>query len=483
MKKVILTLTGIVLSIFIFAQNEFDALRFSQVYYYGTARSMAMGNAMVALGADPGAIVYNPAAIALMRKSDFSFTPGFKSAQATAEFNGHSQKDFRYSVAVNNFSLIFSNRKSSGAVKYFNFGVTYNRIRDFNQKLWIEGVNDKGSMLDDFMYNANGTYPDNLNPFNTYLAYWTYLLDLADTVNYTYTNPLWIAGGPYYGETQRKMVKQYGNGHSLDISGGVNFNDFVYFGFSFAFIGMNYKYLSEYSEFDFDPAVDLLQFKFNENLRDEINGYAGKLGIIITPVKFIRIGAAIQSPYFLKVKDVYYSSIESSWATPDDLGNTNYLEESPVNTYNYSITTPWRFSGGVGLIIGKILALDVDYEKVDYSVIRMEANDYSFAIENQNIMNSFKATDNIRAGADLSLGAFHLRGGYAYYGSAFERMTPVIVYSAGMGYRTNDFYLDLGVQMTNKAENYWLYVPYTDEPMPTVKYNNVMMAITVGTRF
>ena len=483
MKKVILTLTGIVLAIFIFAQNEFDALRFSQIYYYGTARSMAMGNAMTALGADPGAVAYNPAAIALMRKSDFSFTPGFKDAQATADFNGHKQKDFRYSFTFNNFSLVFAGRKHNGLIRHFNFGVTYNRIRDFNQKLWIEGINDKGSMLDDFMYNANGISPDNLNPFNTYLAYWTYLLDVADSTDYTYTNPLWIAGGPYYGETQRKMAKQYGNGHSLDFTGGVNFNDFVYVGFSFAFIGMNYRSMSEYSEFNFNSAVDLQQFKFNENLRDEVSGFAGKLGVIITPVKFLRIGAAVQSPYFLDVKDVYYSSIESNWTTPDDQGNTNYLEESPVNTYNYRIVTPWRFSGGVGLIIGKILAVDVDYENVDYSMIRMDANDYSFATENQNIMSSFNSTDNIRAGADLRIGAFHLRGGYAYYGSPFERMTPVMAFSAGMGYRTEGFYMDLGFQITNKSEKYWLYVPYTDEPMPTVNYSNVMFAVTVGTRF
>ena len=36
------------------AQNAYDALRFSEQYQEGTARSVAMGNAFTALGGDMG---------------------------------------------------------------------------------------------------------------------------------------------------------------------------------------------------------------------------------------------------------------------------------------------------------------------------------------------------------------------------------------------------------------------------------------------
>ena len=483
MKKIILTFVGILLSLFLMAQNEFDALRFSQVYYYGTARSMSMGNAFTALGADPGAVAYNPAALAMMRKSDFSMTPGFKIAQASATFNGNTQNDIRYKFTLNNLSLTFVTSPRNGMVKHLNFGITYNRIRDFNQRLWIEGVNTKGSMLDDFMYRADGYNPEDLNPFNTYLAYWSYLIDLADSNSLTYTNPLWITGGPYYGETQRKIVKTSGNGSSLDFSAGMDIGDFLYMGLSIASINMSYSSLSEYTEFNFNQAVDLKDFKFNENLKDEVNGVAVKLGVIFTPIKSLRLGIAAQTPYFLRVKDVYYSSIESNWFTPDSSGNTSYLEESPVNTYLYSITTPWRLSMGMGVIVGKILALGADYELVDYSTIRMDANDYDFVNENTNIQKNFKSAHNIRMGADLNLKGFHIRGGYSYYGSAFGRIKPVSVFSGGLGYRTAGFYIDLGVQQSISGEEYWLYVPYEDEPMPQVAYRNMMVSLTIGTHF
>lgn len=47
------------------AQTSFDAYNFSKTNYAGTARSMALGNAMTALGGDIGAIVLNPAGSAV----------------------------------------------------------------------------------------------------------------------------------------------------------------------------------------------------------------------------------------------------------------------------------------------------------------------------------------------------------------------------------------------------------------------------------
>ena len=482
MKKILLTVLNVLIVFFISAQNEFDALRFSKIYYYGTARAMSLANAFTALGADPGAVIYNPASIALMRKSDYSITPGFKIAQATSTFNSTTKKDLKYQFTVNNFSLVFVSKNNMGAIKNFNFGIIFNRILDFNQRLWIEGVNDKGSMLDDFMYNADGFYPDELNPFNTYLAYDTYLIDILDTASLTYTNPLWIVGGPYYGETQRKIVRKSGSGSSLDFVIGLNFSDFVYFGMSVASISMEYADISEYSEFYFNQAVDLESFKFNENLKNDASGYAVKLGMIFTPIKSIRLGFSLQTPYFLKVDDIYSSSIESHWYTPDIDGNTSYSSTSSLNTYRYNLTSPWRISAGIGFILGKFLAFGVDYEKVDYSTIRMDANDYNFAYENTNIQNNFKSTENIRFGMDLNLSGFHFRGGVARYGAAFERESALNVFSGGVGYRASNFYMDIAVQQSFSSEIYWLYVPYEDEPMPTITYKNLMFAITIGMR-
>ncbi|MBO7255971.1 MAG: TonB-dependent receptor, partial [Bacteroidales bacterium] len=68
MKKYILLLSILTIASFSgYSQNMYDALRYSQLYYEGTARSMGLGNAMVSLGGDLGALSYNPAASGVYR--------------------------------------------------------------------------------------------------------------------------------------------------------------------------------------------------------------------------------------------------------------------------------------------------------------------------------------------------------------------------------------------------------------------------------
>ena len=57
------------------AQNWQDALLFSENVYSGTARTVGMGNAVTAIGGDPGTLVFNPAGSAVAAYSQFSITP------------------------------------------------------------------------------------------------------------------------------------------------------------------------------------------------------------------------------------------------------------------------------------------------------------------------------------------------------------------------------------------------------------------------
>lgn len=68
-----------------FSQSAYDAWRFSQNEYEGTARSAAMGNAFTALGGDLGAITINPAGSAVAGYSQFTITPSITISSATSE--------------------------------------------------------------------------------------------------------------------------------------------------------------------------------------------------------------------------------------------------------------------------------------------------------------------------------------------------------------------------------------------------------------
>ena len=75
------------------AQNEVDVLRYSQLTFGGTSRSVAMGGAFGALGADFSSLSINPAGIGLYRKSEVSLTPGFFTQKTISIYNGETNYD------------------------------------------------------------------------------------------------------------------------------------------------------------------------------------------------------------------------------------------------------------------------------------------------------------------------------------------------------------------------------------------------------
>ena len=108
MKKIIpLTLLAAV-SVNAAAQNVQDALRFSENNYYGTARSISMGNAFTALGGDLGSINLNPAGSAVNSFSQVTFTPNVSIASTTSDYNAMPSQSTAYGSTLNNSSARFT---------------------------------------------------------------------------------------------------------------------------------------------------------------------------------------------------------------------------------------------------------------------------------------------------------------------------------------------------------------------------------------
>jgi hypothetical protein len=156
--------------------------------------------------------------------------------------------------------------------------------------------------------------------------------------------------------------------------------------------------------------------------------------------------------------------MESGFDTPDDEGNTVYKDNSPSGYYDYKLTTPWRFVGSVAFQIKTLALLSLDYEFVDYKGMKFRSMDgvYDFNQENSAIRTAYRSTGNIHGGAEVNLGSFAVRAGAAWYGSPYQstelnKDASTMAYTAGLGYRTRDFSIDLGYMYMNHHENYVLY--------------------------
>ena len=97
---------SVAVSVSVFAQNEIDALRYSQNDVLGTARYSAMGGAFGALGGDMAAMSVNPAGIGVFTKSTGSVTVGILSAATDASFMNSSSSDSKVNFNISNHVVI-----------------------------------------------------------------------------------------------------------------------------------------------------------------------------------------------------------------------------------------------------------------------------------------------------------------------------------------------------------------------------------------
>ncbi len=480
MKKILLASVFILSLFFTYAQNELDALRFSQSYWYGTARTMAMGSAFSALGPDLSMAAVNPAGLGVYKVSEISLTSVFSSNTVTSEFAGNKKQDFNYRFNFNNIGCAFVLDEN------WVIGGTYNRLNNFSYNAVIEGVNTKGSMIEYFTDDAQGKSPETLDPFSTFLAYDTYLIDVEDTINLTYTNPIraYFGDNPEYGETQKMRIQQKGGMGQFDFFGAYNLDDILYIGASIGIVSVNYYRYSVYTESNFPDSTELESFNFNVYNRVNGSGINAKFGVLFTPVKYVRIAAAVHSPTFLSLTDNYHTSMDSHWLTPDSFGYYDYESESTNNYFDYTVTTPWRITAGAGFLVGKVLALDFDYDYMDYRLIRMRSDTYLFDAENQAISDNFTAVHNLRGGAEVHLGQFYIRGGYAFYSNPQTKYAkfPTTMYSGGFGIKTNDLFFDFAFRHTAYSEEFYLYNGYSDEPVPQLDFVKTNFVFTFGVK-
>src|SRR4030043_2091586 len=109
MKRLYLTGFAIALTLGIsMAQDEYDALRYSQYFFGGTTRVASMAGAFGALGGDFGSLSINPAGLGVFRTTEFTLTPGLSFDKTNASYLGTESTDIQNQFFFNNLGIVSS---------------------------------------------------------------------------------------------------------------------------------------------------------------------------------------------------------------------------------------------------------------------------------------------------------------------------------------------------------------------------------------
>ena len=516
MKKVICFVLGATLAVAAGAQTWQDALLFSENNYSGTARGVGMGNALTAIGGDPGSLTFNPAGSAVASYSQFEITPGLTFSLANVgaadgmAYMADPRKTFYGSAKLPNLGFILNmNTGRRSGLKRMSFGFVVNSTNNFTGRFNASGVNDDNSYAASLASSADGFASSVLDNED-----WYYSGDPArmpawvDMTGYRSGMFNSVAGrdGAYVALTEiidaegnfrlaAPVYQEYGqqtrgSKHDILLNYAMNFSDKFYIGANLGVTVLRYalaEYWSERPEnladfpmiqYSDGTSAQFESLRMKRNYRLEGNGIYFKIGALWRPVAGLRIGAAIQTPTLLNLRERYGYSGEVVLS-----GRYAGSASSPEDDWIYALRTPFRANAGLAYSVGSVAVISADYEFVNYASSafrsRTSENEYSvgsFSYVNQDIRNLLGASHQLRLGTEVKVTpGVALRAGYNLITNG-ERNATLLKHnvSVGVGFSFGSFFLDAALRARFVPADYVIPYNYYYAPNPNQFYDKVV---------
>jgi hypothetical protein len=493
-----------------FAQYASDALLFSQFQQGASSRFKAMGSAQTAVGGDIGSLSSNPAGLGLFTKSEFNLSADFSNRKIDAQYLGlnlTAKKDHLGLDQIGGVIYSPTSRTKGTDLKTgwlsFNYGASYNKTNNFNTTMEYTGTSPRSSIADYYsdlasFYISAGdpASNDNALPTNSLesMAYNNFLIEY-DPAGYFPATSL--------NNDQRNLVYRTGSQSEVNFGGGANYSNKLYVGASVALASLNYNSDRQFTEQGSNRTFVGQQPEFiggtydltyNNNQITSGTGFNAKLGIIYRATKDVRVGLNIITPTWFQVSDTFSESLDTRYQRADGSSIPPYTNNPQIYVTDYSLRTPFKVNGGLSAIIIEQGLISADVEYIDFSTIHFDSgNAITDQNTNEDIRDRYQAAVNFRVGGEYKINSMMLRAGYNHSGTPFKNLditTDVI--SGGIGYRTNQFYIDLTYQNASRNNTdtpYTISTGYADYEttgageVASLKNTSNNIFVTIGARF
>jgi long-subunit fatty acid transport protein len=394
-----------------FGQYPEDALRLGQAGLGVGTRALGMGNAYTGVANDYSAIYWNPAGLAQLQFSEFSFGLSHLSAKDNSTFLGLQQTYSSNATNLNTLGLVYKIPTQRGSMA-IAFG--YHRQNNFASGMSFEGFNQNSSIIQS--YAPNGAYyPSDLSDN---LAYQLYLADI-DTVSGRFISP--IVGRV----TQLAKVLETGGLNNWSVAGAVDIAKDLSLGVTLTFLSGTYRYDRNYTEEDRNHVYQTFPYDFNklsldEYIEGDISSTLGaKFGLMYRIPDHFRLGVSIKTPTTFTVKETFGSSARSTFDNGDLYPVDGAFETT--GTGEYDVVTPWEFSVGSSVMLHDLMITgDIDF--IDWTELKFENANADVIALNKDMKTLFRSTIDYRLGLeyDLSRVGVRLRGGFMHYQSPYQ---------------------------------------------------------------
>ena len=529
------------------AQSSIDALTLSDTELRGTSRFMSMAGAFTALGGDLSTLTQNPAGIGVYRGSDVALTLdlSFLSNKSSNIPGGATMNNTNFDA--NTIGYVGTmNFGSNSVMSTFSWGVSYNRLKSFTRNYRGSGIPLQTSMSNYIALMSDGIDPENMisksgyDPYQDSQINWmnilafngaittpTIVTDNAGKVTDIYYDGLFQYDVPAQDGkpaipattgTAGFKVRERGYADEYNIAFGGNLANVVQWGVDLGITDLTHEQWTSYDEslqganiragneyYDVIEEGDC-DWQIDNWKKTTGTGFNLKFGLILKPVQELRIGVAVHTPTWYSMTTSYNANLTYG-------GSNRVQRDRGTNTavYDWNLRTPWKLMFGLAGVIGGRGIISADYEYSAYDKMHTSDSYGDFDDYNDDIATYFRATNTLRLGAEFRVTPqFSLRLGYSYassnvksdaadnnleiytsgtnLGYTFNQSSNYV--TAGLGYRTGGFYVDLAYVNRQRTSTYHCFTPFQDydglwtlAPQAKIKENANQLALTVGYKF
>ncbi|MBL7472589.1 aromatic hydrocarbon degradation protein [Robertkochia sediminum] len=464
----------------IWAQDITDVTDLGTTDLVGTARYRALSGAFGALGGDLSALNNNPAASAVFKYSEFTFTGASYRNKNLSNYGGSFSNRTNTTYEINQVGgvLVFNNRDQNSEWNKFTLAFNYDLQNNFDNDIFILGRGSE-SIADYFVANANGFSPDDLSVLSGetvadayiaignslgfdaqqgFLGYQAFVIDPAGNNNQYISNATLNNG-----VDQEQRITTRGSDSKFTLNLGGQYNENIYFGMGLNLHAVDRRRIIRFDEFNYDQDSFVQYTQFDNELNTFGSGFSANFGVIAKVGNSLRLGGSYQTPTWYDLADELWQGINTDLLDADT-GEIDLVEVYPNVIYrfpDYSIRIPSKLTASGAMVLGKSGLISVDYTYQDMSNARLRpTSDPFFAAQNTTISNELQAVSTLRMGAEFRFGKWSFRGGYRFEESPYRNAVTIgdlQGYSLGLGLDFGGSAIDLAWSTAERDSRSRLY--------------------------
>lgn len=499
MKRLYLILiTLIFLSGSVLAQNGLSpasypnlALEFSNQNMNGNPSSFMPS---VANGYGFGSYLDNPAAMALLGGSQFSFSLYNQNTKTENFYLGNDIEAEQSVTKLGDLGFVYNFPTKQGS---FIIGGGYNRTSSANNAFRVSGRNNDNTITDSF-----------LDPESEYneLAFQTYAIDWGD-VDSTYLESIFRIGfppGTFPGIDQEADIKYSTYMGEYSFFAATEFRKDLFLGFSASYFTGEYTYRRDFLEYDsqndydgtFIEGSDIDNILVHDEVDVDVQGGKYRAGLVYKLFSGLNIGASYMLPATIRISEDYYSSIET---TLDDGSEPFFYDIASDGSFRYRIEQPGELKIGAALLDFAGFSVSASAEYIDYQDTEIDfvtdsdlrlVDEVDIRAQQESLNNfmedNYESVTNFKIGVGKKLDdRTGIRAAYSYR-PGISKLTPedTKIYSVGFDLKVSDgFLIDVSGHYLKKDDRSELYnyIDFDDQPQSTTfEFTKQDLRIQVG---